>query len=151
LDKEVQTDMAELKTRQHDADVFEFIAAYANSEQKREDSLALIKLMQRITGHPPKMWGPSMIGFGKYHYRSDRSKQEGDWPLVAFSPRKAAISLYVYSGIPEHEYLLKDLGKYTIGKACIYVKKLSDISLKSLEKMMRATIDFLENKYGRNQ
>ena len=92
-----------------------------------------------------------MIGLVKYHYRFDRSNQVVDWLLVAFSPRKAAISLYVYSGIPEHEYLLKDLGKYTIGKACIYVKKLSDISLKSLEKMMRATIDFLENKYGRNQ
>lgn len=92
-----------------------------------------------------------MIGFGSYHYRSDRSKQEGDWPLVAFSPRKAAISLYVFSGSPEHEYLLKDLGKYTMGKACIYVKKLSDINTEALKKLMRATIDFLEDKYGQNQ
>lgn len=92
-----------------------------------------------------------MIGFGSYHYKSDRSKQEGDWPLVAFSPRKAAISLYVFSGSPEHEYLLKDLGKYTMGKACIYVKKLSDINTEALKKLMRATIDFLEDKYGQNQ
>ncbi|NLT48946.1 MAG: DUF1801 domain-containing protein [Clostridiales bacterium] len=143
--------MAELKTKEHDGDVYEFIKNYANNEQKREDSFELVKLMQEITGHPPKMWGPSMIGFGSYHYKSDRSKQEGDWPLVAFSPRKAAISLYVFSGSPEHEYLLKDLGKYTMGKACIYVKKLSDINTEALKKLMRATIDFLEDKYGQNQ
>jgi hypothetical protein len=104
--------------------------------------------MQEVTGQPPKMWGPSMSGFGSYHYKSDRSRQEGEWPLVAFSPRKAAISLYVFSGNPEHEYLLKDLGKYIIGKACIYVKKLSDIDLDVLKRLMRATIDFLEDKYG---
>lgn len=140
--------MAELKTRQHDADVFEFIATFTNTDQKREDSYELVKLMQEVTGQPPKMWGPSMIGFGSYHYKSDRSKQEGDWPLVAFSPRKAAISLYLFSGYPEHEYLLKDLGKYTIGKACIYVKKLSDINIEALKRLMYATINFLSEKYG---
>lgn len=143
--------MAELKTKQHDADVFEFITTFANSEQKRKDSIELVKLMQEVTGQPPKMWGPSMIGFGSYHYKSDRSRQEGDWPLVAFSPRKAAISLYVYSGNPEHEQLLKGLGKYTIGKACIYVKKLSDIDLDALKRLMRANIDFLVDKYDHNQ
>ncbi|OPZ94065.1 MAG: hypothetical protein BWY74_00851 [Firmicutes bacterium ADurb.Bin419] len=143
--------MAELKTKQNDADVFEFITTYANTEQKREDSFELVKLMQKVTGHPPKMWGSSMIGFGSYHYKSDRSKQEGDWPLVGFSPRKAAISLYVFSGNPEHEYLLKDLGKYTMGKACIYVKRLSDINIEALTRLMRATIDFLEDKFGQNQ
>ncbi|MGI6734426.1 MAG: DUF1801 domain-containing protein [Anaerovoracaceae bacterium] len=142
--------MAELKTRQHEGDVFEFIDSYTNTEQKRKDSYELVKLMQEVTGHPPKMWGASMIGFGSYHYKSDRSKQEGDWPLVAFSPRKAAISLYVYTGDPEHEYLLKDLGKYTMGKACIYVKKLSDINLEALTKLTRVTIEYLENKYGSN-
>lgn len=90
----------ELKTKQHDADVFEFINTFANTEQKREDSLELVKLMQEFTGHPPKMWGPTMIGFGCYHYKSDRSRQEGDWPLVGFSPRKAAISLYVLRETP---------------------------------------------------
>lgn len=97
------------------------------------------------------MWGSSIIGFGKYHYKSDRSNQEGDWPLVAFSPRKAAISLYVFSGAPEHERLLKDLGKFTIGKACIYIKRLSDINNEELEKLITATVTFLENKYGKNQ
>jgi hypothetical protein len=143
--------MSELKTKQHDGDVFEFITSFANTEQKREDSFELVKFMQKVTGYPAKMWGPSMIGFGSYHYKSDRSKQEGDWPLVGFSPRKTAISLYVYSGNPEHEYLLKDLGKYSIGKACIYVKRLSDIDLQVLERLMRATIEFLEDKYGKEQ
>lgn len=106
--------------------------------------------MQRLTGYEPKMWGASMIGFGSYHYKSERSKQEGDWPLVAFSPRKAAISLYVFTGNPEHEYLLKDLGEYKIGKACIYIKRLSDISLEALERLILATIAFLKNKYGSN-
>jgi hypothetical protein len=136
--------MAELKTKQHDGDVFEFINTYANTEQKRKDSLELVKLMHKVTGYPPKMWGPSMIGFGSYHYKSERSKQEGDWPLVAFSPRKAAISLYVYSGDPKHEYLLKDLGKFTMGKACIYIKKLSDINLDALERIIRFTIQHIK-------
>lgn len=141
--------MAELKTKQHDGDVFEFISSFADTEQKREDSLELVKLMQKVTGYPPKMWGPSMIGFGSYHYKSERSKQEGDWPLVAFSPRKAAISLYVFTGIPEHEYLLKDLGKFTMGKACIYIKKLSDTNLDALERIISVTIEYLEDRYGR--
>lgn len=143
--------MAELKTKQHDANVFEFINTFANTEQKREDSFELVKLMQEVTGHPPKMWGSSLIGFGCYHYKSDRSRQEGDWPLVSFSPRKAAISLYVFTGNPDHAYLLNDLGKYTIGKACIYIKKLSDIDQEALKRLMHATIDFLEEKYGRTQ
>lgn len=141
--------MAEIKTKQTKEDVYEFINRFANTEQKRKDSLELVKLMQSFTGHKPKMWGPSIIGFGSYHYKSDRSRQEGDWPLVGFSPRKAAISLYVYTGNPKHEYLLKDLGKYKIGKACIYINKLSDINLDALKKMMRVSIDFVQSKYGK--
>jgi hypothetical protein len=140
--------MTELKTRQHGGDVFEFIHSFADTEQKRQDSLELVQLMQEATGHPPKMWGPTMIGFGQYHYKSDRSRQEGDWPLVGFSPRKAAISLYVYTGYPEHEHLLEGLGKYKMGKACIYVKKLADIDAEVLKRLMHATIDFLNEKYG---
>lgn len=107
--------------------------------------------MQEVTGYPPQMWGSSIIGFGSYHYKSDRSRQEGDWPLVGFSPRKAAISLYLFSGNPDHEYLLDDLGKYKIGKACLYVKRLSNIDIEALKRLMQATIDFLEDKYERNQ
>jgi hypothetical protein len=139
--------MAELKTTQNDADVIEFVKSFADTEQKRKDSFELIKLMRDFTGFEPKMWGTSIIGFGSYHYKSERSRQEGDWPLVGFSPRKAAISLYVYTGTIEHEYLLDGLGKFKMGKACIYIRKLSDINLDALKNLMKETIDFLQLKY----
>ncbi len=139
--------MGELKTQQTEADVHEFINTFADSEQKRNDSFALLKLMQEFTGHEPKMWGPSIIGFGKYHYKSKRSRQEGDWPLIGFSPRKAAISLYVYTGCEGQDELLSELGKFKMGKACIYVKRLSDINLDVLRKLMASTIAFLQSKY----
>ena len=139
--------MAELKTKQTGADVIAFINSFVATEQKRNDSFELLKLMQDFTGYAPKMWGASMIGFGSYHYKSEKSSQQGDWPLVGFSPRKAAISLYVYTGNAEHEYLLRDLGKFKMGKACIYIHKLSDINQDTLCNLMRATIDFLE-KYS---
>ncbi|HRI46334.1 MAG TPA: DUF1801 domain-containing protein [Ignavibacteriaceae bacterium] len=139
--------MAEIKTKQTNADVTEFISSFADTEQKRKDSFELVKIMQEFTGFEPKMWGPSIIGFGKYHYKSDRSKQEGDWPIVGFSPRKAAISLYVFTGRKEHEYLLKDLGKFKMGKACIYIKRLSDINLEVLKEIMRVSINYLKVKY----
>src|SRR5690606_25706929 len=140
--------MAEIKTKQTNADVHEFINTFADTEQKRKDSFELLKLMQDFTGCEPKMWGPSIIGFGSYHYKSDRSRQEGDWPLVGFSPRKAAISLYVYTGSAEHEHLLRNLGKFKMGKACIYIKKLSDIDQNELKNLMKETINFLHLKYG---
>lgn len=139
--------MAELKTKQHDASVIEFINSFADTEQKRKDSFELLRLMQDFTGFEPKMWGDSIIGFGSYHYKSERSRQEGDWPLIGFSPRKAAISLYVFTGAKEHEYLLEGLGKYKMGKACIYVKKLSDINLDVLRNIMKETIKFLHSRY----
>lgn len=142
--------MAELKTTQNDADVSDFINSFAGTEQKRKDSFGLIKLMRDFTGFEPKMWGASIIGFGSYHYKSERSRQEGDWPLVGFSPRKAAISLYVYTGAKEHEYLLDGLGKFKTGKACIYIRKLSDINQEALRKLMKVTIDFLQTKYKTN-
>jgi hypothetical protein len=139
--------MAELKTKPTDDDVLAFIQSFANTEQKKADSLALIKLMQDLSGSEPKLWGSSIIGFGSYHYKSERSSQEGDWPLIGFSPRKAAISLYVYTGAPEQAHLLEGLGKFTMGAACIYVKKLSDINLPVLENLIRATLAFLREKY----
>lgn len=142
--------MSELKTKPTDADVHAFIQAFADSEQKRKDSFELLELMRDFTGYEPRMWGPSIVGFGSYHYKSERSRQEGDWPLVGFSPRKAAMSLYVYTGLPEHAHLLNNLGKFKIGKACIYVKKLDDINQDALKKLMGATIDFLQSKYGKS-
>ncbi len=140
--------MAEIKTKQTDADVIAFINTYANTEQKKQDSFALLKIMQDFTGYEPKMWGPSIIGFGKYHYKSERSKQEGDWPLVGFSPRKAAISLYVHCGCEGQDNMLEGLGKYTMGKSCIYVKKLADINQDVLKELMASTINYLQKKYA---
>lgn len=140
--------MAEIKTKQTNANVEDFINTFANTEQKRKDGFELLKIMQDFTGFEPKMWGPSIIGFGHYHYKSERSRQEGDWPLVGFSPRKAAISLYVYCGCSGQEDLLNELGKFKMGKSCIYVKKLSDINQETLKKIMKSTIDFLQSKYS---
>ena len=139
--------MAELKTQQNDADVQEFINSFAATEQKRQDAFELLKLMQEWTGFQPKMWGSSMIGYGSYHYKSERSSQEGDWFLVGFSPRKSAISLYVYSGGAMQEELLTELGKFKMGKSCIYVNKLADINLGVLKKMVESTVSFLQKKH----
>ena len=139
--------MAALKTQQTNESVEDFINSFADTEQKRKDSFELLKLMQDFTGYQPKMWGPSIIGFGSYHYKSEKSRQEGDWPLVGFSPRKNAISLYVYTGGANQEDLLKDLGKFKMGKACIYIKKLSDINQDALKKIMKETIHYLQSKY----
>lgn len=142
--------MSTLKTRQNDADVSNFIMDFATTEQKQKDSFELIELMKETTGCEPRMWGESIIGFGQYHYKSERSRQEGDWPLLGFSPRKAAISLYVYSGCAGQEDLLKDLGKFKMGKACIYIKKLEDIDQQQLKILMKSTVEFLKNKYPDN-
>jgi hypothetical protein len=124
-----------------------FIDAFADTEQKKLDSHELIDIMYQATGYEPKMWGPSIIGFGTYHYKYD-SGHEGDAPLVGFSPRKAAISLYVYSGLEEHAHLLENLGKFKMGKACIYVKKLSDINPKELVKIIQFNLKWLKEKYA---
>lgn len=139
--------MSTIKTKQTDASVADFINTFADSEQKKKDSFELLKLIQDFTGYEPRMWGPSIIGFGKYHYKSERSRQEGDWPLVGFSPRKAAFSLYVYSGCEGQDELLNDLVRFKMGKACIYVKRLSDINPEVLKKLIRSTIDYLQVKY----
>jgi len=139
--------MATLKTSFTDEDVASFIESVDN-EQKRKDSYALISLMEKATGEKAKMFGPTIVGFGRYHYKYD-SGHEGDAPLLGFSPRKAAISLYVYSGGKQQDELLKSLGKYKMGKACIYVKKLSDINLDVLEDMMKDSIQFTSEKYQR--
>jgi len=139
--------MSTIKTTVTTASVEEFITSFADTEQKRKDSFELLHIMQDYTGYEAMMWGPSIIGFGSYHYKSERSRQEGDWPLVGFSPRKAAISLYVYMGTPEHEALIADLGKFKMGKGCIYVKKLSDINIEVLQKLMGATIKRLQEKF----
>ncbi len=136
---------AQNKTQETHADVAEFIAS-AVAEQQRADAYALVELLSKASGYKPVMWGSNIIGFGRYHYRY-ASGHEGDAALVGFSPRKAAFSLYIFTGLPEHENLLEGLGKYSRGKACIYVKKLSDIDPVALTKLVQATIAFLQAKY----
>ena len=138
--------MAKTKTKSTDAHVLSFINDFADTEQKKEDSFELIRLMQEASGFEPKMWEPTIVGFGNYHYKY-ASGHEGDAPMLGFSPRKAAISLYVFTGLEEHLPLLEKLGKFKMGKACIYVKKLSDINQDELKKLMKASIEFLKEKY----
>jgi len=140
--------MAKNKTKPTEVSVTDFIEAVEN-EQKRKDSYRLIQLMKDVSGEEPHMWGPSIIGFGSYHYKY-KSGHEGDAPILGFSPRKAAISLYAFTGLEKHKHLLDSLGKFTMGKACIYVKKLDDIDEQSLKVLMKETISYLETVFQRN-
>lgn len=139
--------MAKVKTQFTAVDVYSYIDDLDN-EQKKKDSLALIELMEEATGEPAKMFGPSIIGFGQYHYKYATGHQ-GDAPLLGFSPRKAAISLYVFTGCEEHKHLLEGFGKFKMGKACIYIKKLDDINLDVLKNIMQESIAFISDKYER--
>lgn len=134
------------KTSENEVKVNDFIASYVEQEQKKIDSYKLIELMTEWSGFEPRMWGPSIIGFGRYHYKY-ASGHEGNAPLIAFSPRKAAFSLYVFSQTDENKHLLDDFGKFKMAKACIYVKKLSDINIAILEKMCRSTIAYLNEHH----
>ncbi|MBW2937134.1 DUF1801 domain-containing protein [Aureisphaera sp. CAU 1614] len=138
--------MAKNKTTETEVNVFEFIESYVDSDQKKSDSHELIKLMSKWTGFEPKMWGPTIIGFGSYHYKY-ASGHEGDAPLLGFSPRKTQFSLYVYSQTEKSKRVLKDLGKYKMGKACIYFKKLSDINISVVEKLSEETIKYLNEHH----
>lgn len=139
--------MAANKTFYNEKSVDDFIQEIPDT-QKREDSIQLIQLMQSVSNEAPKMFGESIIGFGQYYYKY-ASGHEGSAPLIGFSPRKAAISLYVYTGLEEHRALVEQLGKYKIGKACIYIKKLSDINTENLTTLMQETIQFITTKYAR--
>ena len=134
------------KTIETEVSVNDFINSYVDNAQKKEDSVQLINLMSKWSGFEPKMWGPTIIGFGSYHYNYE-SGHKGDAPLIGFSPRKAAISLYVYSQTAESKSLLKDLGKFKMGKACIYAKKLSDIKISTLELLCKETIAYLNEHH----
>lgn len=136
--------MAENKTKATEVDVEEFILKVDN-DVKRNDSFKLVELFKSITGCEPKMWGPTIIGFGNYHYKYE-SGHEGDCPIAAFSPRKDSIVLY-FSNFGERDQLLEKLGKHKEGKACVYVKKLDDISLPVLEEITRASIADITSKY----
>ena len=130
----------ELKTKRTKQSVASFIAAVPDLEE-RKDSRVILKMMQEITGEKPAMWGTSIIGFGQYHYKSERSTQEGDWPLVGFSPRKQNLTLYVMpymsAGFPGLRDLLMKLGKHKTSGSCLYINKLSDVNPKALEQLIK--------------
>lgn len=134
--------MAKNKTAETTVSVVDFINSYVDNEQKKADSFQLIELMKEWSGFEPKMWGPTIIGFGSYHYKYE-SGHQGDAPLIGFSPRKAEFSLYVFSANEENRHLLNNFGKYKMGKACIYIKKLTDINIDVLEKLCKTTIAYL--------
>lgn len=137
--------MAKNKTTETTNSVIDFINAVEDAT-KRNDSFELIKLMQIQTGFEPKMWGPNIIGFGSYHYKY-ASGHEGDAPLVAYSPRKDAISLYLYSSFENKEELLAEFGKHKAGKGCIYIKKIADINVEILKRMISFSVENLNKLY----
>jgi Domain of unknown function (DU1801) len=131
--------LAEIKTKETSSSVEDFINNIKD-EQKRQDSFVILKLMQKISREKPKMWGSSIIGFGKTIYKSPTSGREVEWFKIGFSPRKANISLYLFLYKKVHGPSLKKLGKHKTGLGCLYINKLGDIDLRVLEEMMHATI-----------
>ncbi len=131
--------MAEIKTQPTDADVTAFLEAVPD-ERRRADGFATLELMQRVTQAPPVMWGPSMIGFGSMRYRGKSS--EGDWLVLGFSPRKAALTIYgVYDGYGPDDPLFEQLGPHTTGKGCLYIKRLDTVDLGVLERLVKQAWD----------
>lgn len=134
--------MAELKTLRTDQDPKEFLNAI-EPEQKKEDSFKLLELFRKVTGEKAVMWGTSIIGFGMYHYKSERSRQEGDWPLSGFSPRKQNLTLYIMHGNKDNP-LLKKLGKHKASGGCLYLNKLSDVDEQILAKLIENSFQYMK-------
>lgn len=137
--------MAEQKTKPTEQSVKSFLDTIAD-ESVRDDCASLIKLMKKVTGAKPKMWGASIVGFGQYHYKYE-SGHEGDSCLTGFSPRKQNISVYVMPGFTGQTDLLNKLGKHKAGKGCLYIKRLADVDVKVLEKMIDHSVKHLRDKY----
>ncbi len=139
--------MAELKTKVTKISPTAFIKT-VQDEEKQKDSLALLKIFGEATGEKPKMWGTAIIGFGQYHYKSERSTQEGDWPITGFSPRKQNLTVYIMPGFKAYGDILKKLGKHTIsGGSCVYIKRLSDINTKVLAQLIKKSFRDMKKKY----
>ncbi|HSK74114.1 MAG TPA: DUF1801 domain-containing protein [Pyrinomonadaceae bacterium] len=131
--------MAELKTKQTEADVKEFLNGVSD-EKRREDCFTVLELMKKITGEEPKMWGASIIGFGNYKYKYE-SGREGEWFVAGFSPRKQNLTLYMMPGFSRYEELFSKLGKHKTGKSCLYINKLEDVNLDVLREMIESSVE----------
>lgn len=138
--------MAELKTQPNDLDVEEFMNSI-EPERKRADATEVLKLMKKVTGEKPVMWGPSIVGFGKYKYVYE-SGREGEWMLTGFSPRKQAMTLYLMSGYDKMGDLMEKLGKYKNSVSCLYIKHLADVDMDVLEEMVRKSVEIIKKRYA---
>jgi hypothetical protein len=127
--------MAELKTKPTKASVEKFLNQIPD-EGRRQDCFTVARIMEEITGSKPQMWGESIVGFGSYHYKY-ASGQEADWPLMGFSPRKRDLTLYLMPGFQQHKDLMAQLGKHSTGVSCLYIKRLSDLHMPTLKKLIR--------------
>jgi hypothetical protein len=139
--------MAENTTKATAVSAGDFIGQVADP-QRRADARVLAAMMRRLTGEEPKMWGPSIVGFGSYHYRYD-SGREGDMARVGFSPRTRELVVYLVDGYEQRGDLLSRLGKHRVGKSCLYIKKLSDVDQSVLEELIAASLVSMDEKYPR--
>ncbi len=130
--------MAELKTKVNAQSVRKFLNGITD-EKKRQDCFTVLELMKQAARAEPEMWGSSIIGFGRYHYKYE-SGREGEWFLTGFSPRKQNLTLYIMAGFEEYDELLKQLGKYKTGKACLYIKRLDEVNLPTLKKLIQQSV-----------
>jgi nucleoid DNA-binding protein len=136
--------MAELKTKINNSSVEKFLNS-VEDDQKRKDSLTILNMMKKISKEVPKMWGPNIVGFGKYDYKY-KSGREGAWFLTGFSPRKQNLTIYIMSGFKRYNDLMKNLGKYKTGSSCLYIKKLEDVDMKVLKELISESVKHMKNK-----
>ena len=137
--------MAELKTQRTQASVDAFLDAVADP-QRREDAKKVRAMMERVSGEPAAMWGPSIVGFGRYHYKY-ASGHQGEWARTGFSPRAGALTIYIMGGVPRHQALMDRLGQYKTGKSCLYLKRLSDVDESVLEALVAESLDYMREAY----
>lgn len=134
-----------MKTVPTDASVDAFIDA-VEDEERRQDCRTVAAMMAEVTAAPARMWGPSIVGFGSYHYRYP-SGREGDFMEIGFSPRKRALTIYVMAGFSDYEALLAKLGRHSTGKSCLYLKRLADVDLAVLRELVESSVRFIRQKY----
>ena len=138
--------MAAIKTQKNDVNVLTFLES-VKDEIKRKDGMTLLAMMKKITRQEPKMWGSSIVGFGSFHYKSERSKQEGDWFMTGFSPRKQNLTVYIIPGFAKYETLMKKLGKYKTTVSCLNINKLADVDSKVLIELITVAYKDMKEKY----
>jgi len=138
--------MAELKTKKTRASVVKFLES-VEDDRRRKDSFALLEIFKHSTKMSPILWGDSIVGFGEYHYKSERSSQEGDWPLTGFSPRKRNMTVYIMPGFTDYQDLLSKLGKHKTSVSCIYFNKLENIDVKVLKQIIRRSVADMKKRY----